>query len=363
MNELAAMHSEPVTNSMIATPERSMQICNACRYCENLCAVFPAMTEMREFDTSSLDYLANLCHQCGACFESCQYAPPHPFAVNVKQALNEQRAQSYERVSPSARIWRLSQQFGALSGFALALLFSLILILASMWNGSGSLVSNVGGNFYLHMPHLTMALLGALSFGFGVFGSVYAGWKFRQRSGPTQWSKQAWRGAMHDAATLRYLGDDLCGAERKKWRHWQRYLHHLMTFGFVLCFLSTSLGTLSHYVLGEQAPYPWYSSTALTGISGGILMATGTSGLLLLKLVQPGHGDFATRGMDVSLVLLLWSVAVTGLLLRIVGDSAAMGVMLMLHLGSVFAFFVMLPFSKMIHIPLRLLALVRFHMR
>ncbi|MEI7538385.1 MAG: tricarballylate utilization protein TcuB, partial [Comamonadaceae bacterium] len=28
---------------------RQMQICNACRYCEGFCAVFPAMTRRLEF--------------------------------------------------------------------------------------------------------------------------------------------------------------------------------------------------------------------------------------------------------------------------------------------------------------------------
>ena len=44
---------------------RIMQICNACRYCEGFCAVFPAMTQSREFDVADTAYLANLCHHCG----------------------------------------------------------------------------------------------------------------------------------------------------------------------------------------------------------------------------------------------------------------------------------------------------------
>ena len=58
---------------------RVMQICNACRYCEGFCAVFPAMTRRLAFDARDAHYLANLCHQCGACLHACQYAPPHDF--------------------------------------------------------------------------------------------------------------------------------------------------------------------------------------------------------------------------------------------------------------------------------------------
>lgn len=339
-----------------------MQICNSCRYCENLCAVFPAMTDMREFDTASLDYLANLCHQCGACFEACQYAPPHPFAVNVKKALSEQRAQSYARVSPSSHIWRLAQRHGAIAGVTLALLFSLVLIIATAWTSSASLLVNHSGNFYALMPHGVMALLGFITFAFGIVGSVYAAVRFQRKSG-SKLNSQAWRGAVRDATTLRYLGDDLCNAERTSLRHWQKHLHHFMTGGFMLCFVSTSLGTLSHYLLDSPAPYPWYSLTALTGSVGGVAMLLGTTGLIGLKMYKPAQGDEATRAMDIGMVLLLWGVAFTGVLLRFTGDSDVMGLVLMVHLGFVFAFFVSLPFSKMIHIPLRLLALARFHMR
>ena len=63
-----------------------MQICNAYRYCEGFCAVFPAMERRRTFSTGDAAYLANLCHHCGAVI-MLQYAPPHEFGVNVPQAL------------------------------------------------------------------------------------------------------------------------------------------------------------------------------------------------------------------------------------------------------------------------------------
>ena len=70
---------------------RQLQICNACRYCEGFCAVFPAMTRRLEFGKADIHYLANLCHNCGACYHACQYAPPHEFAVNVPQSMAQVR--------------------------------------------------------------------------------------------------------------------------------------------------------------------------------------------------------------------------------------------------------------------------------
>ncbi|NBW52194.1 MAG: tricarballylate utilization protein TcuB, partial [Betaproteobacteria bacterium] len=86
--------------SASATPQedevaRQLQICNACRYCEGFCAVFPAMTRRLAFGHADTHYLANLCHNCGACLHACQYAPPHEFAVNIPQAMAKLRVKTY----------------------------------------------------------------------------------------------------------------------------------------------------------------------------------------------------------------------------------------------------------------------------
>src|SRR5947207_629799 len=47
-----------------------------------------------------LNYLANLCHSCGACYTDCQFSPPHEFNVNVPQTLAVARAESY-----AAYVW------------------------------------------------------------------------------------------------------------------------------------------------------------------------------------------------------------------------------------------------------------------
>jgi citrate/tricarballylate utilization protein len=98
-SELASnpMNERPVVFAMTPAEgevSRIMQICNACRYCEGFCAVFPAMTRRLEFGRADVHFLANLCHNCGACLHACQYAPPHEFAVNVPKAMAEVRLQT-----------------------------------------------------------------------------------------------------------------------------------------------------------------------------------------------------------------------------------------------------------------------------
>src|SRR5206468_11521822 len=75
--------------------DRLMTVCNSCRYCEGLCAVFPAMELRRAFPDGDLNYLANLCHGCGACYYDCQFSPPHEFDVNVPRVLAQARRDSY----------------------------------------------------------------------------------------------------------------------------------------------------------------------------------------------------------------------------------------------------------------------------
>ena len=81
-----------------------MTVCNACRYCEGFCAVFPAMTQRRVFSTNDLTYLSNLCHNCNACYHGCQYTAPHEFAINIPKKMAELRGNSYERFAWPRRL-------------------------------------------------------------------------------------------------------------------------------------------------------------------------------------------------------------------------------------------------------------------
>ena len=84
-----------------------LEVCNACRYCEGYCAVFPALERRRSFSPGDIQYLANLCFDCRACFYACMYAPPHEFGVNIPQAFARVRRESYEQYSMPAAARRL----------------------------------------------------------------------------------------------------------------------------------------------------------------------------------------------------------------------------------------------------------------
>jgi citrate/tricarballylate utilization protein len=66
----------------------------------------------------------------------------------------------------------------------------------------------------------------------------------------------------------------------------------------------------------------------------------------------------AAIGSDYALLLVLAAIALSGLSLLALRATVLVGVLLVIHLGVVFVFFLMIPYSKMIHGLYRLLALI-----
>src|SRR5262245_63032725 len=120
-----------------------MTVCNACRYCEQYCPVFPAMEQRLTFAKADLNYLANLCHNCGECLYACQYAPPHEFAINVPRTLAQLRLASYEAYCwprPLGNAFRqhsVTTALGAAAGFSAILAVSVFALDPAAWNRAG----------------------------------------------------------------------------------------------------------------------------------------------------------------------------------------------------------------------------------
>ena len=346
---------------------RQMQICNACRYCETFCAVFPAMTRRLEFGAADVHYLANLCHNCGACLHACQYAPPHEFAVNVPQAMARVRVQTYEDHAWPQPLGALYRRNGLAVSLALAGGLALFLCLAlalrgSLWHAP------LAGNFYAVFPHNLLVLMFGAAFGFAVFALFMGAARFwrgvRPDTVPGARTEGAAAEAAHAALSLKYLDGghgDGCNDEDDRYTLRRRRFHHLTFYGFMLCFVSTSVATLYHYVLGWVAPYPVTSLPVVLGTVGGIGLLVGPAGLLWLNLRRdPAHGDTAQRPMDRGFIALLFLTSITGLALLAWRDTGAMAVLLAVHLGVVMALFLTLPYGKFAHAVYRCAALLKF---
>lgn len=357
----------PVLNLQESEVQRQMTICNACRYCEGFCAVFPAMTRRLEFAQADIHYLANLCHNCGACLHACQYAAPHEFAVNVPKAMAKVRLDTYAEFAWPQPLGKLYQRNGLTlalaSGAGLTLFLCLTLLIM------GNLFSAVpGGNFYAIFPHNTLALMFGSVFGFAVLALGVGVRRFWREVTPGEVSASVKTSAALEAtanvAQLKYLDGGHgqgCNSEDDKFTLWRRRFHHLTFYGFMLCFAATGVATLYHFLLNWHAPYPVLSLPVMLGVAGGIGLLIGPAGLLWLNLRRhPDHGDAEQKPMDRGFIALLLALSVSGLALLAFRETAALGLLLALHLGFVMAFFLTMPYSKFAHGIFRSAALLKF---
>ena len=344
---------------------RQLQICNACRYCEGFCAVFPAMTRRLEFPKADVHFLANLCHNCGACLHACQYAPPHEFAVNVPQAMAKVRAQTYHDYAWPPALGQLYQRNGLTLSLALAGGLALFLALAVALKGS--LFGTPGADFYALFPHNLLVGLFAPVFLFAVLALALGVRRFWRAITPVTSGAPvggpAAAEATHDVLRLKYLDGghgDGCPNEDDAYTLSRRRCHHLTFYGFLLCFAATSVATLYHYLFDLPAPYDLPSLPKLLGAVGGVMLTIGTAGLWRLNLRRdPAHGDAAQKPMDLGFIALLFLIATSGLALWLARGTGAMALLLCLHLGAVMALFATLPYGKFAHGIFRTAALLR----
>jgi citrate/tricarballylate utilization protein len=335
---------------------RILTICNACRYCEGYCAVFPAMERRLNFAAADLSYLANLCHNCAECYYACQYAPPHEFAVNVPKTLAEIRVGSYQHCSWPAAMTVVFLRNGIVA--SLALVIALAIWIAAT-NGSTAGVAQ----FYQVVSHGTIVVVfGGLSI-YIIIALATGCMRFWRESGEGPADLSALKQAINDALRLTYLHGNGHGCtypqEHRSLARW--WFHHFTFYGFLLCFASTSVAAIYHYAFGWRAPYGYFSLPVMLGTLGGIGLLAGPAGLFWLKQ----RGDFATRdpqqdGMDLALIALLFFTSATGLLLLALRETSGMPVLLAVHLATVVALFLTLPYGKFVHGIYRLAALVRY---
>jgi citrate/tricarballylate utilization protein len=347
---------------------RELEICNACRYCEGFCAVFPALMQHRTFADTDIAYLANLCHDCKGCFHACQYAPPHPFGVNLPQTLALERRETYERYAWPAPLARLFRQNGVVvsagstAGVAIALLLA-------VWLRGGALLTAAHpgpGAFYAVIPAGAILALAGGAAAFALVALGVSGTRFwRDIAGGSRVEAEPARRALSDVLTLRYLGGghdgaDGCNDADERFSQTRRRFHQVLFYGFLLCFASTSAAAFDEHVLGLIAPYPLLSLPVLLGTIGGLGMIVGPAGLIAVKVItDPAPVAKSLLGADYALLGLLLAIATDGLLLLALRDGRAMGVLLAVHLGLVISFFLLLPYSKMVHGLYRSLALLR----
>lgn len=350
---------------------RNAEVCNSCRYCEGFCAVFPAIQRKREFDDDYIDYLANLCHNCTSCYHACQFTTPHVYDINIPHVLTQVRAKTYQRFVWPRFMAGVFERNGTFVALFSALVFSLILIAGILYTDPQALFAqHMGeGAFYRVISHEAMVLVAGSVVLFDI-AAILLGFSayWRRIGGKTAYffNQEAVIKTLKDALTLKHLGggDDMkgCNNDSTQFSNRRRWFHHFMMYGFLLCFGATVTGTIYDYIFGWIAPYDYLSLPVVLGTVGGVMIIIGTTGLTWLKLkIHDGPSWKAIFGMDYAFLVLLFWVSFTGLILLFLRETTAMGLLLIVHLGVVAAFFAILPYSKFVHILFRLGSLLKYH--
>ena len=361
--------AEPLAQmkDLLAEADRQLTICNACRYCEGYCAVWPAMELRRTFKESDILYLSNLCFDCRACYYACQFAPPHQFAVNIPEIFSQIRVETYQDYSWPRSLARMVKSSAKASVIITAVCVVAVVLLVLLAQGPAVLFgTHVGeGAFFRVVPFVAMVLPAAaislyvlVIFTFGIIRF----WRDTRGSPDELVDWAAFKKASADAFGMRYLKGDGsgCNYPNEQFAHSRRIFHQLTFYGFLLDLASTTVAAIYHDMLGWESPYALTSIPVVLGTLGGIGLLVGTAGLLYLKWLSDRRpSDGTMMQMDVSFILVLFLTTLTGMLLLAFRETAAMGTLLAIHLGVVAAFFLMIPYGKLAHVVYRYSALVR----
>ena len=363
-------------DELIAEADRQLRICNSCRYCEGYCAVFPALERRSELEAGDIASLANLCHDCRACFYACMYAPPHEFAVNPPEILSRVRAATYRAYVPApplpAWLRGRSARVSAAIGVGAALL-----ALVALTEGIGALLRHGGPYQVISYPALLVTVLLPTAWSVAVMlRAMTRYWK--DTHGPLRElaDRAAWGRALVYAGRLAYLrgGGGDCyypGANPSPAR---RRLHAAVFYGFAACFAATLAAALMQDILGIPPQYPLLSAPVILGTAGGLGMITGCAGLFVLaRRSDPEPGPALggvpgaaqeqtpeqTRGAgDYGLLIGLALLAATGLLTLLLRATPAYGLVLITHLAAIVVCFCIAPYTRFAHSVYRVLAIV-----
>lgn len=360
-----ASQAERELDANVVEVDRILHICNACRYCESFCAVFPAMTRRLDFNVADAHYMANLCHNCSACLYACQYAPPHEFGVNLPKTLARVRRDTYIEYAFPRAFGEMYRNNGLAVAIAVSLSAMAFLIAAIMVKDS-LIVHGLDSEFYAIFPHNVLAVTFGAAFGWSIIAlavGVTRFWRQISEPGARVPLADAVGEAAQSALTLRYLGGghgDGCNDRDDSFTLWRRRFHHFTFYGFMLCFASTSVATLYHYLWSMEAPYPIFSLPVLLGTAGGIGLIIGPAGLLWLNIRRNDMQiDERQKTMDRGFIALLFFISLTGLALLAWRETSWMPLLLAIHLGFVMGLFLTLPYGKFAHGIFRCAALLK----
>lgn len=355
-------------NDLLSEAERQLNICNACRYCEGYCAVFPALERRTLLSKGDMLHLANLCHDCRDCYYACPYSPPHPFGVNPPQILAELRMRTYDdglgtfenRLPIGLRGWR---------GFSLAFLVSLFMIVTIVvaTRGVGSIWSSHShvGTPYNVVPYIAILVVTLIPFMWSIFAMTFSAkryWHSTEGQMRKEFNLRSLGRTILYAGQLQYLkgGGANCSYPKDEMSPKRRRFHALIFYGFSALVISTVSAGISQDILGSFPPYRFVSVPVIFGVVGGISMIIGTTALIALKMQadpDPTNHQMALR--DYGFLVALDALGLSGLLTFLLRSTSAFGIAFVIHLSIVVLTFAIAPYTKFVHFIYRFLSMTR----
>jgi citrate/tricarballylate utilization protein len=334
--------------SSISEARRQVEICNACRYCEGYCAVFPAINRRRVFSDGDVIQLANLCHNCRACYYACQYTPPHEFAINLPKILAETRQQSWQDFAWPQAFGKVFQRH--FMAVVAVIMFAFIVVFSLMQ----MLKPESSNGFYAYASHALLISIFLPAFFLPLMSQAIGLVKYWRAVEGTAIKLSDVSTAIRAAADMRNLsgghGQGCNFEDADRYSNLRRTMHQIAVSGFLLCFLATVAATVMHYGFNLPAPYGLFSLPKLFGLTGGVLLCVGTAALAWLKCqADRSLDDAAVWSAEFGFIVVLGLTGLSGMLLYFTGDTIAMPFLLASHLGLVLAFFLLMPFTKMAH--------------
>jgi citrate/tricarballylate utilization protein len=353
-------------DDLLREGKRQLDICNSCRYCEGYCAVFPSLERRVDLTKADMVQMANLCHDCRECFYACMYAPPHEFGVNPPQLFARiRRAHADELASFSAGLRRHERGPLASGVLFVAIAFAVVLILSASTLGLSSLfrAHAVAASPYSVVSYWAIIAVGVASLLFGVGLMTVQARRFWRASGPSSHiSVKEFLVGAKSAALLENLGGggEGCAYPTEEGSRARRIAHTAVAWGFTSCLFATIVAGVMQDFMGKQPAYGFFSLPVLLGTVGGAGLVVGTIVLFDEKRrVDPASSDAGSAMREYGFILALFVLGVGGLLTLVLRTTSMYGLVLVVHLSTVFACFLLAPFTKFSHSIFRGLSLVR----
>jgi citrate/tricarballylate utilization protein len=346
----------------------SLNICNACRYCENICPVFKAIEFRRTFSDNSIIYLANLCHDCRGCYYACQYAPPHTFDINIPKIFGTLRLETYKNYKKSKFSKEIIEKPHIFSIAIFLISFLFYTISSIIYTGKLSLKGFFEQNtsFYSVLPEnfliITMLIPFTISLTIYIKDLIdYCDYIDIKKSDFFKLFNHI--SSLKSVILLEFLdgGSFGCNYPDEEYSFSRRIYHQFVLFGFKITFISTLIAAFMSHILNISPPYSFTSLPVIFGTIGGVLMLLGLTGLLYLRTKMdriPYNENI--NSMDINFIIILLMSVLTGFLVLLFRSTIFMPILFIIHLSTVITFFIMLPFSKLQHAVFRYASIYKY---